>query len=134
MSGDPARADVEAVHAGLDGFSRVAVDLAAVRPLGCFVRLPSGGCVDGAIVRTWEGCCEITQFWVDAAHRAQGLGSGLVHLVEDEARARGCSLVYLDTFSFQAPGWLLRSLGLRRGLGGRRLPRRNHEVLPPQAP
>jgi ribosomal protein S18 acetylase RimI-like enzyme len=107
-SGDPARADVEAVHAGLDGFNRSAADLAAVRPLGCFARLSSGRCVGGAIARTWGGCCEITQLWVDEAHRARGLGSRLVRLVEDEARARGCSLVYLDTFSFQAPGFYRR--------------------------
>ena len=55
ISGDPARADVEAVHAGLDGFNRAAVDLAAVRPLGCFARLPSGRCVGGAIARTGGG-------------------------------------------------------------------------------
>ena len=42
--------------------------------------------------------------------RRQGLGARLVRAFEQQAAARGCVRVYLETFSFQAPR-LYRSLG-----------------------
>jgi GNAT superfamily N-acetyltransferase len=34
---------------------------------------------------------------VDEAHRGRGVGRALVHAVEDEARLRGCGLLFLTT-------------------------------------
>ena len=106
----PARADAAMVDAGLDAFNASAADLDAVRPLACFARRADGTLVGGAIARTWGACCEIQQLWVDEAHRRQGIGRRLVGMVEAEARARGCTLLYLETFSFQCPD-LYRALG-----------------------
>ena len=47
---------------------------------------------------------------MDEPYRRRGVGSRLVRLVEEEARRRGCEVVYLETFSFQAPD-LYRRLG-----------------------
>lgn len=41
--------------------------------------------------------------WVDDAHRGKGLGSALLTHVEEETKRRGGTLIYLDTYSFQAP-------------------------------
>lgn len=41
--------------------------------------------------------------WVADGWRRRGLGSALLGRVETEVAARGCSAIYLDTFSFQAP-------------------------------
>jgi GNAT superfamily N-acetyltransferase len=91
------------VDESLAAFNRAAADLATVRPLGCFARLPCGRLIGGALARTWGGCCEIRDLFVDEAYRRVGLGTRLVRLVEEAARARGCALVFLETFSFQAP-------------------------------
>lgn len=52
---------------------------------------------------TWAGFCEIRQLWIDERYRGSGHGSALLIRAIDEARARGCTSVYLATYSFQAP-------------------------------
>jgi ribosomal protein S18 acetylase RimI-like enzyme len=99
----PAAADVASIDDGLETSNRTAADLASVRPLACFARLASGELIGGAIARTWGECCELQQLWVDHSHRRRGIGRRLVQMVEHEARCRGCALLYLETFSFQAP-------------------------------
>jgi ribosomal protein S18 acetylase RimI-like enzyme len=42
---------------------------------------------------------------VDGAHRGGGWGRALLERAEEEAIARGLQGVWLDTFSFQAPGF-----------------------------
>jgi ribosomal protein S18 acetylase RimI-like enzyme len=106
----PAPADAAAVNDGLDASNRAAADWSAVRPLACFARLPLGELVGGAVARTWGGCCELRQVWVDPAYRRRGVGRHLVELIEAAARARRCTLLFLETFSFQAPE-LYRALG-----------------------
>jgi ribosomal protein S18 acetylase RimI-like enzyme len=104
--------EAAAVDDGLDAFNRALPALDLVRPLCCAVRRATGECVGGARARSWGAACELQQLWVDVAWRRQGLGSRLVSMVEIEARNRGCDVVYLDTFTFQAPGFYGR-LGYR---------------------
>lgn len=49
----------------------------------------------------WNGM-HIDSLWVDGAIRGKKWGSKLMGLVEDEARKRGCTIAYTDTFSWQA--------------------------------
>lgn len=94
--------EARAVNQGLGDFNATAAPIHEVRPLSCFARLESGALVGGAIGRTWGQCCELQQLWVDPAHRRLGTGTRLVRRFEEAAAARGCSVFYLDTFSFQA--------------------------------
>jgi GNAT superfamily N-acetyltransferase len=41
--------------------------------------------------------------WVSEEYRKGGYGAKLIQQVEEYAREKGCHLVKLDTFSFQAP-------------------------------
>jgi ribosomal protein S18 acetylase RimI-like enzyme len=43
--------------------------------------------------------------WVKEEHRGQGFGHRLITLAEEKARQHGARHAYLDTFSFQAPGF-----------------------------
>jgi len=94
--------DARVVDQGLDDSNATAAPLHEVRPLGCFARLAGGAVVGGAIGRTWGRCCELQRLWVHPTHRRAGLGTRLVRQFEEAAAARGCSVFYLDTFSFQA--------------------------------
>jgi len=60
------------------------------------------GCL--AIMYCWN-VVAIDIIWVDEQYRGQGLGSILLGEVEREAMEKGCHLVHLDTFDFQAKGF-----------------------------
>jgi N-acetylglutamate synthase-like GNAT family acetyltransferase len=95
--------DAAAVDHGLDQANR-STPLQDVRRLSALARR-EGVVVGGAIGRTWGQCCELQQLWVSAEHRHRGVGSRLLQEFERRAQERGCRLVYLDTFSFQAPAF-----------------------------
>lgn len=57
------------------------------------------GCV---AVRTVWGTAEVSILWVDEAMRGQGLGSRVLGAVESEVKERGCTVISLDTFDWQA--------------------------------
>jgi GNAT superfamily N-acetyltransferase len=69
-----------------------------------FVARNSSGVVLGGIrAHTHRGWLYIHQLCIFEQNRFGGLGSKLVNLAEAEAKKRGCTGAYLDTFSFQAP-------------------------------
>jgi ribosomal protein S18 acetylase RimI-like enzyme len=112
---DELPAEAALIGAGLDHANFAAAPLHEVGPLACLARNTAGQMVGGAVGRTWGGCGELQQLWVDPAWRRRGIGAALVRAFEARAEQRGVRTVYLDTFSFQAPG-LYRSLGYRVGL------------------
>ena len=64
----------------------------------------------GAVGRRWGECAELQQLWVRPDLRRQGLGARLVRAFEAHAASAAAGVVYLETFSFQAPR-LYRALG-----------------------
>ena len=106
---DPELAALDAVDRGLDDANRrAAPGLADVRPLATAALAADGTVVGGAIGRTWGRCAELQQLWVEPPWRGRGLGRELLQRFEARAAARGCTLVYLTTFSFQAPAFYRR--------------------------
>ncbi len=51
---------------------------------------------------------QVGALWVDAKYRKQGLGSQLLETVEKIAAERGCTLIHLDTFDFQAKDFYVK--------------------------
>jgi len=68
-----------------------------------FVRNEQKEIVAGLTGWTWANACEIRTLWVHPDLRAQGYGRSLMESAENEAKARGCNVILISTFNFQAP-------------------------------
>jgi GNAT superfamily N-acetyltransferase len=115
---------VTVVDAGLDAYNLAEATLNDVQSLHVIAQDAGGTVIGGAIGRTWGACCELQQLWVSAELRSTGIGTQLMDAFEQNARSRACRLVYLDTFSFQAPTFyqargyeeVLRTVGFTGGV------------------
>lgn len=67
------------------------------------------GQIGGGIVATRNHqCMTVDYLWVAPSRRGCGIGSSLVAAVERDARQAGCTVVWLNTFGFQAPRFYAR--------------------------
>ena len=72
----------------------------------CYVlKDPDGEIVGGVIAEVYWDWLYIDLLWVKDELRKQGYGKSLMTRTEEEARQMGAKNAYLDTFSFQAPGF-----------------------------
>lgn len=72
----------------------------------CFVLYgPDQEVAGGLIGETYWNWLYISLMWLRDDLRGRGYGRDLLLAAEQEARQRGATDVYLDTFSFQAPGF-----------------------------
>ena len=54
------------------------------------------------------GCMYVDDMWVDEKYRRQGLGSIALQAVEEVAESRGCHLIWVGTWDFQARPFYLK--------------------------
>jgi GNAT superfamily N-acetyltransferase len=72
----------------------------------CYILFsPENEVVGGLIGQTHWEWFYINLMFIKEDLRGQGYGHQLLTLSEEEARRRGAKHAYLDTFSFQAPGF-----------------------------
>jgi GNAT superfamily N-acetyltransferase len=108
LTNEPAQEDVEFLDGQINAFNMAAVGSYDAQLLAAFARHPERGIVAGVSGYTWARFCEIQLLWVHSDLRSQGYGSRLLGMAEDEARARGCGLITLGSYTFQAPGFYQR--------------------------
>ena len=79
------------------------------RPLAIFVTNPQTEEIAGGLWG-WTSFdhLHVSVLYLDASLRGSGLGSRIMRQAEEEAIRRGCTGVWLDTFSFQARGFYER--------------------------
>jgi GNAT superfamily N-acetyltransferase len=99
-----APADVETILSGLR-----AANLRWIEPVREWERRDvgvvarrAGRMVAGATGQTAWAWLYIGRLWVAEELRGAGLGTRIVRRLESEAKARGCTGAWLDTFDFQA--------------------------------
>jgi GNAT superfamily N-acetyltransferase len=54
---------------------------------------------------TWAHACEIRNLWVHPDWRGKGYGRNLLETAEREARLRGCKVILIISYTFQAPAF-----------------------------
>ncbi|MEG0480216.1 MAG: GNAT family N-acetyltransferase [Clostridium sp.] len=75
------------------------------------VILNSDGKIIGGInskMYCWN-CLYIDVLWINEDYRKQGLGSILLKEVENASKEKGCYLIHLDTFDFQAKDFYIKN-------------------------
>lgn len=68
--------------------------------------------VGGLAGWVWLGWLSIDALWIAEKYRGKRYGTALMEAAESEARERGIRNVFLNSFSFQAPGFY-EKLGYR---------------------
>ncbi|WP_127480900.1 GNAT family N-acetyltransferase [Nocardioides pantholopis] len=93
----------------LDRFNAAATPgLAPAQELTVRVLDDAGELAAGLSGWTWGIAAGIAMTWVREESRGAGVGARLLADFEDEARRRGCTHVFVTSFTFQAPGFYER--------------------------
>ena len=82
--------------------------IAPARQLTVQIIDASGELAAGMSGWTWGVAAGIGLTWVRETSRGDGIGAQLLAEFETEARSRGCTHVFVTSFTFQAPGFYQR--------------------------
>ena len=102
-NGEPAAREV--ILRGLMAFNEAQTGSRDFRSLAVLLRDENGAAIGGLWGRTAWRWLFVELLFVPEALRCGGAGRELMRRAEAEAVERGCQLVWLDTFSFQARGF-----------------------------
>jgi GNAT superfamily N-acetyltransferase len=103
LEDSPSLRDLEFLETQINEHNVLKTGRRDFRPLAVFLRNEDKQIIAGLSGYTWAGFCEIRFLWVHETMRGRGLGKQLLSAAETEVKARGCSLVALNSYSFQAP-------------------------------
>lgn len=101
----PATDDCQELSETLFRWNMATVKAGDCRPFAVWLRDAQGRTRGGVAGETRWDWAHIDTLWVDPELRGQGHGRALLQAAEDLARSRGCAIMDLDTFSFQAPSF-----------------------------
>ena len=104
---DPEAAEAagSAVLSGLQAFNRRILGEVGGELVSVSVRDDDGAIAGGAVGEVGLGYLFVRYLWVDESLRGRDLGASVLRHLEEEARRLGAANAYVDTFSFQAPGF-----------------------------
>jgi len=103
---NPTVEELGVLETGLDRFTEEMVGDRKTTPLTYFLRSETGDIVGGVHGNYGTfGWLYVSMLWVAESLRGEGYGAALMLKIEEEAKNNGCENSYLDTFSYQAPGF-----------------------------
>jgi GNAT superfamily N-acetyltransferase len=96
---------VQAIESGLNDYNISITGPRDEAPFALLMRDAEGTLIGGLFaVAFWSGLA-IDLFWIAEPYRGSGLGSELLSRAETEGRRRGATKAFLNTHTFQAPGF-----------------------------
>jgi GNAT superfamily N-acetyltransferase len=101
----------KAVLGGLIGYNTENLGKQKYKRLAVSLR-ERGKIVGGIVGEVWTTVLFIQLLWIEQKLRGHDYGTKLIRAIEDEARRLGATQSYVDTMSFQAPGFY-RSCGYK---------------------
>ena len=101
----------KAALGGLIGYNNEKLGKQKYKRLAVSLR-ERGKIVGGIVGEVWTSVLFIQLFWIEETLRGKDYGTKLIGAIEDEARRFGATRSYVDTMSFQAPGFY-RSCGYK---------------------
>ena len=103
VDSEPRDEDVQFLEDRINEHNMMRTGRRDYQPLALYQRDNDNTIVAGPCGFTWAGWLEVKFLWVNEILRGQGIGRRLLEAAEAEARARGCTHVWLDSYTFQAP-------------------------------
>ncbi len=94
----------QAVLGGLIGYNTEKMGRQKYKRLAISLR-ERGKIAGGIVGEVWTTVLFIQFFWIEQKLRGRDFGTKLIGAIEDEARRFGATRSYVDTMSFQAPGF-----------------------------
>ena len=101
----PGQAAYDTILAGIIAYNEGEAGPSGHRLLAVLVKDEDGKVLGGLWGATHWQWLFVHLLWLPETLRGAGLGRDLLRRAEAEAMARGCANVWLDTYSFQAPGF-----------------------------
>jgi ribosomal protein S18 acetylase RimI-like enzyme len=95
----------DVVREGLARHNVAATGAAEYYPVCMFLKSEHQEVLGGLLGGIWARCLHISSLWVAPILRHRGHGTALLQTAEELAAERACTLVTLETFSFQAPAF-----------------------------
>lgn len=103
---NPSKEDVKLIYNGLMEFNTLIAGPPDSKPFAVLLRNPENDQVTGGLYAAlFYGWAYVMVLFVPGDIRRRGFGLKLLGEVDAYARAKGCRGIWLDTYSFQAPGF-----------------------------
>lgn len=101
----PSTEVISAIYDGLHGFNIPHFPGLDIKTFAWVIRSEAGDVIGGLTAKVLLTSLHIDLLWLPESIRAKGLGRELVKTAEREAAKYGAERVFVDTYSFQGPGF-----------------------------
>ena len=105
ITNDGNELDINEIHQKLKSYNLSRREKSENIPIGIYYEDESGKKLAGLTGETFGNWLCIKYLYVEENLRGKGIGSRIIEAAEKEAKSRGCKYAFVDTFSFQAPGF-----------------------------